>query len=157
MATICKVFPFPAWQTYPHTPCLALLTQLGQDTGLWLFEMIGRKTIGTPRDTREASGLSCERIPPCAGFTFPLGRSPTDLGTHHLAEGCPQWGEIDSGSPERMRQLYKEMNGKGGMTWGERSEQHCLFMGSDQGPGKSALLWNIKRNNLPTSPMGLPY
>lgn len=53
------------------------------------------------------------------GLSFPLGRSPTDLGTHLLTEGCPQWDEIDSGTPERLRELYKEMNQKGGVMWGE--------------------------------------
>lgn len=54
------------------------------------------------------------------GLSFPLGHSPTDLGTHLLTQGCPQWDEIDSGTPEeigsgtpeRLRQLYKEMKGK---------------------------------------------
>lgn len=66
---------------------------------------------------------------PCAGFILPLGLFPTDEGTHPLTEGCPQWDEIDSGTPERMRQLYKEMNGKGGMTW-ERSLNSgaCLWV-----------------------------
>lgn len=55
---------------YSHRPSLALPSQLGQGTGLWLRGMIGRKTIGTPRDTREVIGhqlvlgLSCERTPP---------------------------------------------------------------------------------------------
>lgn len=52
---------------------------------------------------------------PCAGFILPLGRSPTDLGTHLSTASCPQWKETDSGTPERLRQLYKEMSEKGQM------------------------------------------
>lgn len=97
--------------------------------------------MGTPRDTREVSRHQSALGRPVLGLSFPLGRSPTDADTHLLTQDCPQWDAIDSGSPERLRQLCKEknMNGKGAMTR-ERSEQWCLFMGNDQGPGKSALL-----------------